>query len=731
MRRDVLQMGITGIHVNGAEGRAIEAGTLFEVLRSRAAEHPHREAVRFLERGEVEGPQRALTYAQLDALARAYAGRLQAEVAVGERVLLLHPQGLDFVVGFLACLYAGAVAVPCPTPPRANLARKLDRLCGMVRDCAPTLALCSSEVAARSDQIIAAAPELASLRWMTTTADAPTRPASGSSPDLSSTSLAYLQYTSGSTGSPKGIMVRHQDLMANCRMGAAVMGSEPTTAVLWTPLFHDLGLMSLLHQLWLGGRVVMLSAAAFAQSPIRWLRAIDHFRADRSGGPNFAYDLCVDQIAPQERRDLDLSTWRIAYSGAEPVRLRTLRRFADAFASTGFPPHALAPAYGLAEATVLVTVDTRNAPLCTLRVERSALESRSAIGATPVMSESESEHSVDLVSVGSAILDEQLRIVDPEKCRTLPDDEIGEIWVRGPHIPAGYWGRPEETRQIFGARVENEPEAWLRTGDLGFLHNSELFVTGRLKDLILIRGRNLYPHDIEQAVELGSPELRSCGVAALSLADSAGESLAIVAELHPRRPRAATDVETLDACCERIRREIAERFDVEPSVIALIPAGELPRTTSGKLCRFLARHKLIERSFTFQHLWIAPSHGHASEIAHDLGAAVAQQLDPMPIVVDFLASALKLTADTDVGKLELAHLGIDSLQLVSLRTRLEREVGILLPAQLLFDLWQRETVAGLAMHLTRAWLDRQLRAALSGDDRRPTNDAYLSEHLGL
>ncbi|HVR99989.1 MAG TPA: fatty acyl-AMP ligase, partial [Thermoanaerobaculia bacterium] len=447
-----------------------EGSTLIELLRERARERPGHRLYTFLADGEEEAG--VLSCGELDVRARAL-GALLRQVAAGEPVLLLFPPGAEFVTAFFGCLYGGAVAVPA-YPPRA---RRVDsRLWSIFRDARPRVVLTTAAVLARLAEVRERSPELAAARWIAI--DDPAEVPSGLAdewrdPGLEPGAVAFLQYTSGSTSSPKGVRVTHGNLLHNqALIQRAFRQTEESVVVGWLPLYHDMGLIgNVLQPLYSGARCVLMSPWAFLQSPARWLRAISRYRATTSGGPDFAYDLCVRKVRPEQRAGLDLSSWTVAFNGAEPVRAETLERFAAAFAPCGFRREALYPCYGLAEATLFVTGGAPGEPPATGPFE----------GRTLVASGRPDDASLEVA------------IVEPESLARRGEDEVGEIWLRGASVTGGYWSRPELTEASFQAATAEGDGPYLRTGDLGFLRGGDLYVAGRLKDLIIIRGRNHYP----------------------------------------------------------------------------------------------------------------------------------------------------------------------------------------------------------------------------------------------
>jgi acyl-CoA synthetase (AMP-forming)/AMP-acid ligase II len=559
----------------GAPARASgasEPATLVELVRLRAAEQPLRRAFTFLVDGEAE--ESTLTYGELDRRARAIAAALQARGAAGERAVLLYPPGVEFITAFLGCLYAGVVAVPAYPPDPTRLARTLPRLEAIVADAGARWVLTTSPLLEMAELILEQAESLRSRTWLATDAREQEGEAGWRDPGVGSDSVAFLQYTSGSTGTPKGVILSHGNLLANSRLiHGGFRHSSRSVGVIWLPQYHDMGLIGgILQPIYGGFPVVLMSPLHFLQRPLRWLEAISRHRATSSGGPNFAYELCIRKSTPEERARLDLSCWDIAFSGAEPVRAQTLERFVEAFAPTGFRASAFYPCYGLAEATLFVTGARELTPLQVRSYDKAALERgevRPAGGP--------GERTAALVGCGPA--HERLLIVDPETRRVCPPRRVGEIWLSGPSVARGYWERPEETASTFGARAEGVEGAFLRTGDLGFLDEGELFVASRLKDLIILRGRNHYPQDLERAVEESHSALRpGCG-AAFSFEVDGEERLVVVHELDTRQSVEPAEV------CKAVRRAVLEQHEVAVDAVVLLQPGSIPKTSSGKIQR--------------------------------------------------------------------------------------------------------------------------------------------------
>ena len=427
--------------------------TLVQLLRRRAVNQPKQSAYTFLPDGEVEGE--SLTYADLDKQARAIAAAIQSVAANGERALLLFPSGSDFVAAFFGCLYAGVIAVPVYPPDPARLNRTLPRFQAVANDAQPVVALTTSSFLPMVSRLAAECPDLRSIRWLTTDNVGDRQEQEWKEPALSCSTVAFLQYTSGSTSAPKGVMVSHGNLLHNERVIKEACGhSEQSTFVSWLPLYHDMGLIgTLLQPLYLGALGVIMPPTAFLQKPFRWLRAISRYKAATSGGPNFAYDLCVRKITPEQRATLDLSSWTTAFNGAEPVRHETLERFASAFADCGFRRETFFPCYGLAESTLIVTGSFREAPPLAHAVQSAELERNRVVQAA-----GDEVAQRTIVSCGEPLLGQQVTIVNPEDLTQCPPDTVGEIWVSGPSVARGYWNRPEETEQTFNAYLADTGE---------------------------------------------------------------------------------------------------------------------------------------------------------------------------------------------------------------------------------------------------------------------------------
>ncbi|HLC15054.1 MAG TPA: beta-ketoacyl synthase N-terminal-like domain-containing protein [Thermodesulfovibrionia bacterium] len=554
-----------------------------DLLRHRSAQHPDKTAYIFLKNGKAETAR--LTCRELDRQAQAIAAELQAKGGSGERAVLFYPSGLDFIAAFLGCLYAGVIAVPA-YPPRPN--RSMSRLLAIVKDCQAGFGMTTAEVFDIMRNRLDEDSHWLKMQWVIT--DSPDLTLSAHDwrqPEINGERLAFLQYTSGSTGSPKGVMVSHGNIMHNseyiCR---SVELTPESVSVTWLPNFHDMGLIDgILQPAYTGFSGVIIPPVAFLQYPIRWLEAISNYRAVHSGGPNFAYDLCVEKTTSEQRQSLDLSCWLNAYSGAEPIRPETLKRFAEAFRSCGFRAQFHYPCYGLAEGTLKVTGGPLNDEPVYLSVSADALEKNRVVELPE-----DDPKSRRFVSSGKAWFNTKVIIVEPQSLTQCQPDRVGEIWIKSSSVTQGYWQRPHESEAVFHACLSDTGEGpFLRTGDLGFLKDDFLFITGRLKDIVIIRGRNFYPQDIEYIVQKSHAGLRQDACAAFSVDTMGEERLVIVQELE------RTAVRNLDAeaVTRAVRKAVAEEFELDVYAVVLVKPGSIYKTSSSKIQRKACREGFL------------------------------------------------------------------------------------------------------------------------------------------
>ncbi|WP_323986982.1 non-ribosomal peptide synthetase [Pseudomonas canadensis] len=609
--------------------------TLVQSLQRRAAQTPDQVALRFL--AESAEHSVVLSYRDLDERARIIAAALQANADQGDRAVLLFPSGPDYVAAFFGCLYAGVIAVPA-YPPESTRRHHQERLLSIISDAEPRLLLTIASLADGLSQIENAPPVLSvdSLEslghWV--------------APDLHPDDIAFLQYTSGSTALPKGVQVSHGNLVANevlIRRGFGIDLNPDDVIVSWLPLYHDMGLIGgLLQPIFSGVPCVLMSPAYFLGRPLRWLEAISEYGGTISGGPDFAYRLCSERVSETALERLDLSQWRVAYSGSEPIRLDTLERFAEKFATCGFTPNNFFASYGLAEATLFVAGGSRGHGIPALRVDEQALAANRA----------KPGQGSAIMSCGTSQPEHAVLIADPHTLTELGDNSVGELWATGPSIAHGYWRNPEATAKTF---VEHAGRTWLRTGDLGFIRDGEVYITGRLKDLLIVRGHNLYPQDIEQTIEREVEVVRKGRVAAFAVNEQGLEGIGIAAEIS----RSVQKILPPEALIKAIRQAVAEAYQEAPSVVVLLNPGALPKTSSGKVQRAACalRHKdgSLDSYAQFPDLQAQVSDGALeSELHNQIAAIWCEQLNIASVAADdhfFLLGGNSITATQVVARL--------------------------------------------------------------------------------
>ena len=588
--------------------------TIVALLHHRAVHQSQQTAYTFLRDGETDAI--SLTYQELARRVQVIAAHLQSHCAPGDRAVLLYPPGLDYLTAFFGCLAAGVIAVPA-YPPRPN--RPLDRLQVILANCDARAILTTQPLGTKLPAQLASWSGANQLQWLVTDhLQDPSQP--WSAPTLTGDSIAFLQYTSGSTAAPKGVIISHRNLLHNLSLIHQCFEHEPhSRGVIWLPPYHDMGLIGgILQPLYGGFPVTLMSPLMFLQSPLRWLQAITRYGATTSGGPSFAYDLCVRKIKPAQRQTLDLSSWQVAFNGAEPIRPDVMARFADTFEPYGFRPEVFYPCYGLAEATLIVSGGLNSAPPVMTTVAAAALAQDPVI-----VPRAHQTAPRTLVGCGHTLPSQQIWIVNPHTLTACRPQEVGEIWVAGPSVAQGYWRQPEATAQTFEAEFDDRhPGPYLRTGDLGFLDGGELFVTGRLKDLIIINGRNHYPQDIEWTVEQSHPSVQPSGAAAFALDIEAQEHLIVLAEidrryfrayrpgLHPPATSPAapdlTSVPSWDPnqVRQQIQRAVVKQHDLQVHDLLLLKPGSLPKTSSGKIQRYTCRAKFVAGTLALQSIFV-------------------------------------------------------------------------------------------------------------------------------
>jgi 8-amino-7-oxononanoate synthase len=721
------------------------APTIVDLLRQRAAYRPHDRAFTFLVDGEHE--ELNITYAQLDRKARAVGAWLMDQGMVGKRVLLLYPSGLDFIAAFMGCLYGGAIAVPA-YPPRKN--RSVERIEAIAIDADASVALTTRDVLDRFDTLRAAAPSLENLVWKVDSELEPSWADRWDRPDIDADTLAFLQYTSGSTGTPKGVMLSHENLLHNSlRIMQAFEITRSQSGVFWLPSFHDMGLIGgILVPLYGGKFNVLMSPVAFLQKPLRWLQAISRYRATISGGPNFAYELCVRKTTPEQRATLDLSSWSLAFNGAEPVRAETIDAFCEAFAPSGFRREAFYPCYGLAESTLMVTGGMKFEQPVIRSFDATSIETGTA-QQRPV----KAAGARRLVGSGRELDGQDVLIVDPQTCEALPPGRVGEIWVSGPSVAQGYWNRPDESQATFGAMIapsdqddsgavakwRPNPGPYLKTGDLGFFDSGELFVTGRLKDLIIIRGRNHYPQDLEHTVEEASDLVRAGSVAAFAVDVDDRERVVVVAEIE----RGKRDPHEIAAAFEAIRSKLARDHEVAAEGIVLVRPNSVPKTSSGKIQRHACKRQFLDGSLEVVERFVgwekpvvqagtatpaeATPAGGTPRLARNRPVGEASRphrphrelpQEIVETVFDHVRRIAKERAGTLTLDTNIVELGLDSLERMEIVASLEESFGGRFPEQVLPQI---ET----CREVTEAIIDHMPAAAAKPSDQPIRLDAEL------
>lgn len=574
----------------------LKEDTLVHRLHSNALAQPEKPAYVFLRYGKG-GINESITYKELDLRARVISTCLQQRGAQGKPVLLLFPSSLEYIAAYFGCLYAGAIAVPAYVP---HSPRDLPRIQSIVADAGAHIALTTADERTKVARWLEPTSDLARLTWLATDTLENDEFESWQGTHVTGDTLAFLQYTSGSTTVPKGVMVSHSNLIHNLSMLHAYWKVDEIAnpvGVYWLPIFHDMGLiLGLLSPLYSGYPSYFMSPTDFLQRPLRWLQAISDFRGTLSCAPNFAYELCLHRITPEDRSQLDLSCWVGAGNAAEPVRSDTIECFTRAFSTCGFSPTAMRPAYGLAEGTLVVTSGYRGEPAKVVAISRQRLEDGSM--EPPDDPEQPVQH---IVGCGQPRATQRVIIVDPETLQRSAPSQVGEIWVSGPSVAQGYWRRPQESAETFQAYLATGEGPFLRTGDLGVFRDENLFITGRSKDLIIINGRNLYPQDIERTTEQAHTAIRTGCCAAFSLEQDGVERLIVLAEIsHRYRPQGMRYGNSEQSQPDKqeiitsVRRAIADRHAVHAHQVVLLQIGGVLKTSSGKVQRRACRNALVQ-----------------------------------------------------------------------------------------------------------------------------------------
>ncbi len=654
--------------------------------------------------GETENDE-LLTYAELDHAARAVAVEIFKVANPGDRGILMYPPGLDFIIGFFGCLYAGCTAVPA-FPPRRN--RKGSRIQGIAHDCAAKFALTVDATATQILKDEATREDMSSMTLIAS--DKVDRALAIQYSPFATTpqQVAVLQYTSGSTGTPKGVVLTHANLIRNCEMIAYLFGQvHDEIGASWLPTYHDMGLIGgILSPVFVGLPLALMSPMSFLQRPVRWLRTMSKYQVTMSGGPNFAYQLCVDKVTEEEMQGLDLSRWRVAFNGAEPVRASTLAAFTKKFGSLGFRHSAHLPTYGMAETTLIVTAGPDQDEPVVRYFDSRNLDARQVVSV-----ESTDHEARALVGCGRTAPNERVEIVDTHTLQILPDDQIGEIWIQSPSVGAGYWEKPEISEKTFGAMTADGQGPFLRTGDLGFFEDGQLFVAGRVKDLIIVRGVNRYPQDIEQTVEECHESIQSSSAAAFSDDVESRERLIIAVEVQRSLE------EDWEPVIQAIRKSVTQAHELPPDAVILVRSGSLPKTSSGKIQRHACLRGFKDGTLRVIAKWVSWEDG-LPEAAPMIAASTLQQVsgqkassesrptavtakktrDPDVDMVELVKRAIKSVAQDRAKLLDLdtnivVDLGLDSLERLQIAHTLESAFGGRIPEEVLQEI---ETVREIA-----------------------------------
>lgn len=625
-------------------------------------------------KGEVK---EYLTYRELLVRARALAALACQCTQPGDRALILLPIGVNFVIAFLACALAGLVAVPS-YPFRVSAKadgsnRNTDRIVSIVEDATPCLVFCDKVMMERKFELSRISLLFEQMQWMVVADVMMSGPVAFDRRDVNE--IAFLQYTSGSTGTPKGVMVSQENLIsAFADMDGSNQHDEASVMVTWVPAYHDMGLIyGLLTPLYFGFVIYSLVPAVVLQQPICWLQAISKFRGTHSAAPNFAYELCVKKITLDMKSELDLSSWRSSSNGAEPVRPTTLMKFYDAFKCCGLADNTVLPGYGLAEATLKVTSTRQGRPAKQLWVDADAYEQGGVVICEEAL---EGKNHSCLQSCGQSDIGADIRIVNAVTLDECRSNEVGEIWVNSTSVAMGYWNRPEITNQVFDACLRNGGGPYLRTGDLGFVFDSELYISGRIKDVIIRNGRNIYPQDLEQTAEQSHLALRAGRCCAFGIETPAGEQIVVVAEIE----RAERYHVQSDAVVRDIQEAIARVHELSLMDIVLMRSGTLPLTSSGKVQRALTRAEYCSGKLAIVFSLLRSAKTASVHNLVDEEAALVRSY-----IYDYLSGSKKLVVEGIDADRSFNSIGLDSIEILELTDWLAKKLKRELPADLLVD----------------------------------------------
>ena len=671
---------------------------LVSLLEYRKSHQSDFEPYHYLKDGEALSE--SIKFGELSDLAKGIAASLQEVSRENDRIMLLYLPGIDFIAAFFGCLYAKRIAIPLPPPRQSRMSQTLEKILEIVRSAHPAVVLTSRAIKGRAQEYIEQFPELAALRWVATDDLAPGIGKNWRSPAINPNDIATLQYTSGSTSIPKGVILTHRNIMYNLMyFDQAGLHTWQSRILTWLPPFHDLGLVyGLLMPVYRGIACYILPNAAFIQRPSRWLEAISRFRVTHTAGPNFSYDLCIESTPDELLPHLDLSCLEYALNGAEPVRMKTMQLFAERFSPTGFDVRAFSPSWGLAEATCIVSGASSGVPGCATKgrkapdevwVDGVALQ-RNQVCFVDQMSVG----AISCVSSGYPIADTRLLIVDPETLTPCRSDQVGEIWVRNEAVSQGYWQNSEKTQETFyNLTGDGSQEPWMRTGDLGFIALDQIFITGRIKDVIIVRGQNHYPQDIEWSVDKSHPLLKLGGAAAFSLASEGEEQLVVAVETTRRFKGSALEEEIFTA----VRRVVSEVHGLQVVAIVLLREGTLPKTTSGKVQRSATRELFISGRLSAVAQWAHRGMKAQFPVLAKSPTAGMSETAIREWLRARIAGVSGLNESEVDDERVFGDFGLDSKLAVQLTGELENAFGFCsLPPSLMFDY---PSIARLSKHL--------------------------------
>ena len=672
--------------------------TLTELLRYRADSQPDKMAYIFLEDGDHEAG--SLTYKELDERAKSIAGKLQALGLEGERALLIYNSDLEYISAFFGCLYAGVISVPLH-PPGKN--KSLSRISAIAIDSDAKVILSVKDIQTELENDFSKDSFLKNVVWINTNEIQDEFASGWKQPGINADTLAYLQYTSGSTGTPKGVMVSHKNLLHNLSIiDKCHPHNVDSVMVTWLPIFHDMGLIyGILLPFYGGYPCYFMTPQAFVQKPFRWLKAITKYKGTHNAAPNFAFELCINKITDEQKEELDLSTWTVAMNAAEPVRAETIVRFVEHFKDCGFNLNSFAPGYGLAEGTLILSTTFASDEPAMNRFDDTELEKNN----TSVIS----KDNVSKIHVGHShsIEDTRIAIVDPVTFIECKEGEVGEVWASGISIAQGYWKREEATKETFKAYIAETKEGpFMRTGDLGFIKDNELYITGRHKDLIIIRGQNHYPQDIEYTVESSHPALRLGCVGAFSYEVNGEEQIGIVQEVQKNF---VNDI-NLEEVSKSILSAVSKEHDLHVHSITLIQPGTVPKTSSGKIQRKACLQGYLDETLDKVAEW---KNGEIFDFRSEIldlnvkttdinienkldGKLIVSETQLKEWLVKRLSELMQIKAETINIKDTFSSMGIDSLKAVELSGDLETLLKRELPSTLVYDY---PTIEQLARYL--------------------------------